>query len=50
MVLSTEDLSLLIKALDMLDLEYGRPGAAALAERLRAERDTRPGEIEAAAR
>jgi hypothetical protein len=41
MHLSTEDLTLIIEALGTLDLEYGRPAAVELAERVRAERDAR---------
>lgn len=41
MHLTLEDLRLIIEALDQLDAEYGSPKAAALAEKIRAERDAR---------
>lgn len=41
MYLTTEELRLIIEALGTLDMEYGRPDAVALAEKIRAERDAR---------
>jgi hypothetical protein len=41
MSLSLADLELLVEALGQLDLEYGRPDAVALADRVRSERDAR---------